>query len=64
MSQTDLFGDMPAAKKPPKSDTPMLLAMDADYVTSAPPCRHCDGTGDVHRADGEWLGTCDCEPEQ
>lgn len=23
-------------------------------------CRHCDGTGDVHRVDGEWLGSCDC----
>lgn len=23
-------------------------------------CEHCDGTGDVHRADGEWLGECDC----
>ncbi|MFA7278930.1 MAG: hypothetical protein WC100_02440 [Sterolibacterium sp.] len=23
-------------------------------------CPHCDGSGDVHRADGEWLGTCTC----
>ena len=23
-------------------------------------CPHCDDTGDVHRADGEWLGPCDC----
>lgn len=23
-------------------------------------CPYCDGTGDVHRADGEWLGACDC----
>jgi hypothetical protein len=23
-------------------------------------CPHCGGTGDVHRADGEWLGACDC----
>ncbi|HKF95126.1 MAG TPA: hypothetical protein VKB96_11120 [Gammaproteobacteria bacterium] len=23
-------------------------------------CPHCDDTGDVHRADGEWLGECDC----
>lgn len=21
-------------------------------------CEYCDGTGDVHRADGEWLGEC------
>jgi len=23
-------------------------------------CPNCDGTGDVHRIDGEWLGECDC----
>jgi len=23
-----------------------------------PECEYCDGTGDVHRADGEWLGEC------
>lgn len=23
-------------------------------------CPGCDGTGDVHRIDGEWLGTCHC----
>lgn len=28
-------------------------------------CTYCDGTGDVHRADGEWLGECpDCKPER
>lgn len=26
-------------------------------------CPSCDGTGDVHRADGEWLGECDCGSE-
>ena len=26
-------------------------------------CRYCDGTGDVHRADGEWLGECNQCPE-
>lgn len=29
-------------------------------LANAPRCEHCDGTGDVHRADGEWLGTCTC----
>lgn len=24
------------------------------------PCPFCDDTGDVHRIDGEWLGSCDC----
>jgi hypothetical protein len=24
-------------------------------------CEYCDGTGDVHSADGEWRGRCDCE---
>jgi hypothetical protein len=28
--------------------------------TPAEHCTTCDGTGDVVRADGEWLGTCDC----
>jgi hypothetical protein len=23
-------------------------------------CPNCDDTGDVHRADGEWLGRCNC----
>lgn len=23
-------------------------------------CAHCDGTGDVHRPDGTWAGTCTC----
>ena len=23
-------------------------------------CPHCDGTGDVHRPDGTWAGTCTC----
>ena len=25
-----------------------------------PRCEHCDGTGSVHRADGEYMGECDC----
>lgn len=33
----------------------------ADLVTAR--CSSCDGTGDVHRADGEWLGECDCGSE-
>jgi hypothetical protein len=27
----------------------------------APICPTCDGIGDVVRADGEWLGYCDCK---
>ena len=27
-------------------------------------CSYCDDTGDVHRADGEWLGKCTCVCEQ
>lgn len=27
-------------------------------------CQTCDGTGDVHRADGEYLGRCHCKTEQ
>jgi hypothetical protein len=25
-------------------------------------CKGCDGTGDVHNAEGMWLGTCFCRP--
>lgn len=30
-------------------------------VGSASVCAYCDGTGDVHRADGEWMGSCGCD---
>lgn len=29
-------------------------------MRGADTCEYCDGTGDVHRPDGEWLGKCDC----
>lgn len=32
----------------------------AQLAQAEPRCPHCDGSGDVHRADGEWLGTCTC----
>lgn len=32
-----------------------------DRGPTASRCPHCDDTGDVHRADGEWLGSCDCK---
>lgn len=28
---------------------------------AATPCEYCNGSGDVHRIDGEWLGRCHCE---
>lgn len=28
------------------------------FQQAEPRCEHCDGAGDVHRADGEWLGEC------
>jgi uncharacterized protein (UPF0335 family) len=31
---------------------------------AAASCEYCDGTGDVHRIDGEWLGYCHCEEGQ
>lgn len=36
-------------------------AVPADLVAR---CPSCDDTGDVIRADGEWLGTCDCPAAQ
>lgn len=35
-------------------------ANSAALCAAAPACQKCDGTGDVHRADGEWLGRCSC----
>lgn len=29
-----------------------------DFWPSRFRCVYCDGTGDVHRPDGEWLGEC------
>jgi hypothetical protein len=31
------------------------------YAPEEKRCEYCDGTGDVHRADGEYMGKCDCE---
>ncbi|MBB0026785.1 hypothetical protein [Ralstonia pickettii] len=44
-----------------------LYDMPNPAVTVAEPkrCEYCDGTGDVHRADGEWLGECTaCKKKQ
>ena len=43
----------------------MHAYLDADRASSgaaqaAPRCVTCDGTGEVHRADGTWVGTCFC----
>lgn len=34
--------------------------VDCDVCTPLPACTYCGDSGDVHRADGEWLGECDC----
>lgn len=42
---------------------PVMKKIDA-FLTAFPVpevrCQTCDGTGDVHRSDGEWLGECHC----
>jgi hypothetical protein len=50
----------------PSEDAPYThwkpITPPGESAGSAPDrCPHCDGTGDVHRADGEWLGACGCE---
>ena len=52
-----------AARSPsPATEPPTLI--DAEHSrmmrTARQHCEYCDGTGDVIRADGEWLGTCHC----
>lgn len=40
-------------------------ALSSQEQGQAVACEYCNGTGDVHRADGEWLGECDCvKPKQ
>jgi hypothetical protein len=49
--------------RPGKGFGPFPAQTPAASPVSAPEpaCQNCDGTGDVHRADGEWLGACGCE---
>lgn len=43
-----------------EADIRAALSQQAD-----PRCEYCDGTGDVHRADGEWLGECkECDASE
>lgn len=43
-----------------QSDHALATPAPSTSTEEAKPCEYCDGTGDVCRADGEWLGTCDC----
>lgn len=47
-----------------RTSTATSERMDATAGETAPHCEYCDGTGDVHRIDGEWLGYCHCEEGQ
>jgi hypothetical protein len=38
----------------------VMVAGEATAAQGEKRCEYCDGTGDVHRADGEWLGACTC----
>jgi hypothetical protein len=57
-------GSNPTSRK--MFDGPAAASVLRDHVEAklaevrAERCSTCDGTGDVHRADGEWLGVCDC----
>ncbi|MGH8334999.1 MAG: hypothetical protein ACRES0_31890, partial [Pseudomonas sp.] len=39
---------------------PEIPFVDCDACTPLPSCTYCGDSGDVHRADGEWLGECNC----
>ncbi len=43
---------------------PSTVMVDAQPDQETGRCMSCDGTGDVHRADGEWLGRCTCPAGQ
>lgn len=50
-----------ALANPLLADGPVDAAFAASQVNPDPErCPYCDNTGDVHRIDGEWLGSCDC----
>lgn len=44
----------------PEGDPDWGLCWSCMSAQQPQPCEFCDDTGDVHRADGEWLGVCDC----
>lgn len=39
---------------------PAAMGVDDACARMRALCEYCGGTGEVHRADGEWLGSCDC----
>lgn len=40
-----------------------MAELEGESEVGAGICIYCDGTGDVHRIDGEWLGVCpNCTP--
>jgi hypothetical protein len=43
-----------------QQETPAPLTCEAQRAI----CGNCGGSGDVHRPDGEWLGTCPCPAGQ
>jgi hypothetical protein len=44
----------------PGGDQVIVIGTPAQVRELLARCPHCDGTGDVHRPDGTWAGTCTC----
>lgn len=44
----------------PDATAALLAEIEGLRGAVEPRCEHCDGTGDVHTADGEWRGSCSC----
>lgn len=42
------------------ADATCAMRASSGAAQAAPRCVTCDGTGEVHRADGTWVGTCFC----
>lgn len=43
-----------------EAEADMLAAPQPASAAVPTTCSYCDGTGDVHSADGEWRGVCNC----
>jgi hypothetical protein len=41
-------------------DVEIGLREELDAMKKNIRCSYCDGSGDIHRADGEWMGECPC----
>lgn len=42
----------------------LYVMVDSELLKTQKLCMSCDGTGAVHRPDGEYLGACTCDSKR